>query len=121
MVQVPIMALLGPAPAAAFGMLAMAVDGRVNRRPLEGTLLNIVIFGMLGLVGGLLMEGLGSAFGLEREDAPYALLVLPVYLVLMAADLALIAARRPDSRGKAVGGCSPTSPCRPSPWSCSAA
>ena len=74
MVQVPIMALLGPAPAAAFGMLAMAVDGLVNRRPLEGTLLNIVIFGMLGLVGGLLMEGLGSAFGFEREDAltPYS-------------------------------------------------
>ena len=95
MVQVPIMALLGPAPAAAFGMLAMAVDGLVNRRPLEGTLLNIVIFGMLGLVGGLLMEGLGSAFGFEREDAPYALLVLPVYLVLMAADLALIAACAP--------------------------
>jgi signal transduction histidine kinase len=95
MVQVPIMALLGPAPAAAFGMLAMAIDGRVNHRPLESTLLNIVIFGTLGLVGGLLMEGLGSAFGLGREDTTYALLVLPAYLLLMSADLVLIAATAP--------------------------
>jgi signal transduction histidine kinase len=55
----------------------------------------MVIFGMLGLAGGLLMEGLGGAFGLEPEDATYALIVLPVYLVLMAADLALIAATAP--------------------------
>jgi signal transduction histidine kinase len=95
MVQVPIMALLGPAPAAAFGMLAMAVDGLVNRRPLESTLLNIVIFGLLGLAGGLVFEGLGSAFGLEREDTTYALLVLPVYLVLMSADFVLVTATAP--------------------------
>jgi signal transduction histidine kinase len=95
MVQVTIMALLGPAPAATIGMLAMAIDGRVNRGPLEGTVLNMVIFGLLGLVGGLLMEGLSGAFGLEPEDTAYALLVLPVYLVLMAADLALVAATAP--------------------------
>lgn len=95
MVQATMMALLGPAPAALFGMLAMAVDGLVNRGPLRGTLLNIVIFGMLGLVGGLLMQGLGAAFDLDPEDGRYALLVLPVYLVLMAADLALIAATAP--------------------------
>jgi signal transduction histidine kinase len=95
MVQATMMALLGPAPAALFGMLAMAVDGRVNRRPLQGTLLNIVIFGLLGLIGGLLMQALGSAYGLEREDSTYALLVLPAYLVLMAADLVLVAATAP--------------------------
>ena len=59
------MALLGPAPAALFGMLAMAVDGRVNRGPLPGTLLNVVIFGLLGLLGGLLMQ----AFGLARTGS----------------------------------------------------
>jgi signal transduction histidine kinase len=95
MVQATMMALLGPAPAALFGMLAMAVDGRVNRRPLQGTLLNIVIFGLLGLLGGLLMQALRSAYGLDREDSTYALLVLPVYLVLMAADLVLVAATAP--------------------------
>ena len=95
MVLVPTMALLGPAPAAVFGMLAMAIDGRVNRGPSEGTFLNIVIFGLLGLVGGLLLEGLGSAFGLDREDTTYALLVLPVYLVLMSANLALVASTAP--------------------------
>jgi two-component system NarL family sensor kinase len=95
MVQVPIMALLGPAPAAVFGMLAMAIDGRVNRGPLKGTFLNIVIFGLLGLVGGLVLQGLGRASGLERGDSTYALLVLPVYLVLMSANLALVAATAP--------------------------
>jgi signal transduction histidine kinase len=95
MVQVTIMALLGPAPAATIGVLAMAIDGRVNRQPLEGTVLNMVIFGLLGIVGGLLMEGLSSAFGFEPEDGAYALLVICVYLVLMAADLALVAATAP--------------------------
>ncbi len=102
------MALLGPAPAALFGMLAMAVDGRVNRQPLEGTLLNIVIFGLLGLLGGLLMAGLGQQrSGSNARTATYALLVLPVYLVLMAADLTLIAADvRPDSPRRPDGRCS---------------
>jgi signal transduction histidine kinase len=95
MVQATIMALLGPAPAVVIGMLAMAIDGRVNRRPLEGTLLNMNIFGLLGLVGGLAMGALGTAFGLDREDTAYALLVVPVYLGLMTANLALVAATAP--------------------------
>ena len=36
MVQATMMALLGPAPAAVFGMLAMAIDGRVNRAAPRG-------------------------------------------------------------------------------------
>jgi signal transduction histidine kinase len=95
MVQATIMALLGPAPATAIGIVAMAVDGRVNRQPAEGTLWNMAIYGLLGLVGGLLIDGLGSAVALDREDSTYALLVLPVYLVLMAANLALVAATAP--------------------------
>lgn len=95
MVQVTIMALLGPAPAVVIGMLAMAADGRVNRQRLDITLLNMNLFGLLGLVGGLLLEGLGSAFGLDRQDSTYALLVLPVYLLLIGANLALVAATFP--------------------------
>jgi two-component system NarL family sensor kinase len=95
MVQVTIMALLGPAPAAVAGMLAMAVDGRVNGQRLENTLLNMAMFAVLGLVGGLLLEALGAAFGFDREDDGYALLVLPVYVLLMALNLALVAALTP--------------------------
>lgn len=95
MVQTTIMALLGPAPAAVVGVLAMAVDWRVNRPRLEGTLLNMAIFALLGLVGGLLLEGLGAAFGLDRDDSGYALLVLPVYVLLMTLNLALVAATYP--------------------------
>ena len=106
MVQATIMALLGPAPAVVIGMLAMAVDGRVNRQSLENTLLNMNIFGLLGLVGGLLLEGPGNAFGLAREETTYALLVLPVYLVLVTANLTLVAATypglRPDARWRVV-------------------
>ena len=47
------------------------------------------------------MQALGTAFGLEREDSTYALLVLPVYLVLMAADLTLIAATAPGLTAEA--------------------
>jgi signal transduction histidine kinase len=95
MVQATIMALLGPAPATVIGMLAMVVDGRVNRRPLESALLNMVIFGLLGLLGGLLMEGLGAAFDLDREDSAYATLVFPVYLLLLAVNLAIVAVAAP--------------------------
>jgi signal transduction histidine kinase len=95
MIQTPIMALLGPAPAAVIGALAMAVDGRVNRLPFKNTLLNMAMFALLGLVGGLLLEALGAAFGLDRDDSGYALLVLPVYVLLMASNLALVAALTP--------------------------
>jgi hypothetical protein len=53
MVQTPIVALLGPAPAALAGALSMGIDGRV-KVPAEGTLLNMVVFALIGLVGGLL-------------------------------------------------------------------
>ena len=50
------MALLGPAPAVAIGLLATLFDSRVNRVEREYTLHNLVVFGMLGLVGGVLFD-----------------------------------------------------------------
>ena len=95
MVQTTMMALLGPAPAAAAGVVAMGIDARVNRVGAEGTLLNMVVFGLLGLVGGLLFELAGATLGLDRDDRSYALLVLPVYVLLMALNLGLIASTVP--------------------------
>jgi signal transduction histidine kinase len=91
MVQTTMMALLGPAPAALAGVLAMGIDWRVYRAKADGALLNMVIFGALGLFGGLLFEAARAGLGLAREDSGYAVLVLAVYVVLMALNLALIA------------------------------
>ena len=95
MVQTTMMALLGPAPAAVAGVISMSIDGRVNRVRPEGLLLNLTVFAALGVLGGLLFEGLGGALELDRDDSSYALLVPPVYVLLMLLNLALIAATVP--------------------------
>ena len=51
------MALLGPAPAVAIGVLSTVVESRVNRVRRGATRCNnLVIFALLGLVGGLLFD-----------------------------------------------------------------
>lgn len=96
MVQVVGMALLGPAPAVAMGIVAAVPDALINPVSRLGALNNMAIFGFLGLAGGLMFELLGSAFGLDRYDTAYALLVPPVAIVLLAMNLALIATTHPD-------------------------
>jgi signal transduction histidine kinase len=91
MVQTTMMALLGPAPAALAGVVAMLIDWRVYRARTDGALLNMVIFGALGLFGGLVFEAARAGLGLERDDSGYAVLVLPVYVLLMFLNLALLA------------------------------
>jgi signal transduction histidine kinase len=90
MVQTTIMALLGPAPAAVIGVLAIAVESRVNRVDPRLALNNALVFAILGVVGGLLFETLRSAFGLDRDDTAYALLVLPAYVLLSVLNLLLV-------------------------------
>jgi signal transduction histidine kinase len=96
MVQVVAMALLGPAPAAAIGMVAAVPDAAINGvRPLSA-LNNMALFGFLGLVGGLMFEVVGAAVGLERGDSAYALLVLPISVLVIALNLALLTATHPE-------------------------
>jgi signal transduction histidine kinase len=95
MVHVVAMALLGPAPGAVIGMAATAVDAVVNRLKLVAALDNMAVFGLLGLVGGVLFEVLGAEIGREPHDAGYALLVVPVYLVVGALNLGLITVTMP--------------------------
>jgi signal transduction histidine kinase len=95
MVQVVAMALLGPAPAAAMGILATIPDTLVNRVWPLAALNNMAIFGLLGLVGGVLFEVLGAAFGLDSQDTAYAVLVLPISVMLMALNLGLLATTDP--------------------------
>jgi signal transduction histidine kinase len=95
MVQVVAMALLGPAPAATIGVAATFVDALVNRVPRVSALANMSVFGLLGLVGGVLFEVLGASFGVGPHDPAYAVLVVPVNLVLAGLNLGLVAATMP--------------------------
>jgi signal transduction histidine kinase len=94
-VQVPIMALLGPAPAVAIAVTALAFEAVVNRVRWQAALSNAAIFTWVGLVGGALFALLGQATGLGRDDMAYAALVVPVYCAVAALDIVLVALTSP--------------------------
>jgi signal transduction histidine kinase len=96
MVQVVAMALLGPAPAAAIGIVAAVPDAAVNRVRPVSALINMALFGFLGLVGGLMFDVIGAAVGLGPADSAYALLVLPISVLLLALNLGVLAAPSPE-------------------------
>lgn len=56
----------------------------------------MLIFALLGLLGGVLFGALGEAFEVDHEDAEFALLVLPIYALLIAVNLALVIVFHPD-------------------------
>src|SRR5688572_12152062 len=60
MAQVPIMALLGPAPAVAIGVLSTLLESRIYRLRLSAVLTNVTSAAVTGLVGGVLFEALGG-------------------------------------------------------------
>jgi signal transduction histidine kinase len=95
MVLTVIMALLGPAPAVAVAFLSTLVETRVNRVSLSSTLNNLVVFGILGLLGGVIFDVLGDALDLDRTDAAYALLAFPVYALLMSLNFVLVVTLHP--------------------------
>ena len=98
-VQVVSMALLGPAPAAAIGVAAALADGLVNSVRPKAMLMNMAIFGSLGLAGGVLFNALGAWFDLEPHDTAYALLVPPAYFLLAGVNLVLVAVTSPGLEG----------------------
>ena len=57
---------------------------------------NLLTFSLLGLVGGVLFEVLGDWFDLGLEDTAYALLALPIYLLLSAINLAMVTVMHPE-------------------------
>ena len=91
------MAVLGPAPAAVIGIVAAVPDAAVNRVRPVSALINMALFGFLGLVGGLMFDVVGAAVGLGPADTAYALLVLPISVVLLALNLGVLAAPSPES------------------------
>jgi signal transduction histidine kinase len=95
MIQVVAMALLGPAPAVAIGVVATVVESWVNRVPKRLAFNNVLVFAVLGLVGGLIFDALRGQLALDRHETAYALLVMPVYCVLAALNLAMVVINHP--------------------------
>jgi putative nucleotidyltransferase with HDIG domain len=75
------MALLGPAPAAAIGVIAVLVDQLRARNPLPRLITNLATWATFPLVGGLLIEWAVGAFDLQEEDLAFYVLILAAFLV----------------------------------------
>jgi signal transduction histidine kinase len=96
LVQTTIMALLGPAPAVAISVGSiLVIDALIFRVEPIRTIRNLAIVSVLGLAGGLMFEVLRDVLGISTEDPVYALLVLPVYLVLSFANLVMAVVGHP--------------------------
>jgi putative nucleotidyltransferase with HDIG domain len=75
------MALLGPAPAVAIGVLSVVVDQLRARNPLPRFITNLATYATFPLIGGLLIGGVASALDLDEDDFAFYLLILGVFLV----------------------------------------
>jgi hypothetical protein len=89
-VQTTIMALLGPAPAVVVSVMSIfVIDAVLFRIDRIRTIRNLATVGVLGLVGGLLFEGLSDALGIDTQDPVYAALAVPIYMALTTANLVM--------------------------------
>ena len=97
MVQVTIMALLGPAPAVASALLS--TRHRIAREPSamrSGTLNNLAMFALLGLVGGLLFDARPGSYRARPRRAALC--------AARAADLPPARRREPGARRRVATG-----------------
>jgi two-component system, NarL family, sensor kinase len=96
------MALLGPAPAVAIGVVSTVSESIVSRVTIRQALVNILMFAFLGLVGGVLFDALRAWFGVGHRDTTYALLVMPTYVALATLNLGLVTVYHPGVRSRIV-------------------
>src|SRR3954453_12817135 len=75
------MALLGPAPAAAIGVISVLVDQLRARNPLPRLITNLATWATFPLVGGLLIQWAVGAFDIAEEDFGFYLLIFGAFLV----------------------------------------
>jgi signal transduction histidine kinase len=95
-IQTTMTAVLGAGPAVAAAVVATVVESRVHRVRAAAMWTNFAVFSLLGLVGGVLFDLLRTSTGLEREDPAYAVLVLPIYGLLAALNITILAATHVD-------------------------
>ena len=85
------MAFLGPAPAAAIGLVSMAVDVVRNRPPLPKAVSNLAAYAAFPLAGGLLIQESADAASLAPSDPGFAALVFATFLFANVLNFVLVA------------------------------
>src|SRR4051812_8898405 len=75
------MALLGPAPAAAIGVISVLVDQLRARNPLPRLITNLATWATFPLVGGLLIAWAVDGWNINEEDVAFYLLIFGAFLI----------------------------------------
>jgi putative nucleotidyltransferase with HDIG domain len=74
------MVLLGPAPAAAIGIVSTIVDTLRSRPPREFIPINLATYSAYPVIGSLAFQAIDKAFGFEGADAGQLVLVFGLFL-----------------------------------------
>jgi putative nucleotidyltransferase with HDIG domain len=86
------MALLGPAPAAAIGVVATLIDAIMFRRPWHRNLMNLAVWVWFPIIGALVVEGWAGEAAPGTEDAlGFAGLVLLVFMITNFLNFVMVA------------------------------
>lgn len=101
------MALLGPAPAVAIGLVAIGVDSAHRRPPLPSWLKNVAAYATFTLLGALLVRLIvgdihESAVVPATRSVTFALVVFGVFLVTNFVNFALIAVHKRVMHGRGL-------------------
>ena len=85
------MTLLGPAPAACVGVLALTLSSVTKCSPWQTWLANLSNYAFFPLVGGLAFELMGGPGLLDNDPATFFLLVFAVFLATSVLNFLLVA------------------------------
>jgi putative nucleotidyltransferase with HDIG domain len=86
------MALLGPAPAAAIGVVATVIDALIFRRPWHRNLMNLAVWVWFPIIGALIVEAWAGEAAPGTENAlSFAGLVLLVFMITNFLNFVLVA------------------------------
>ena len=86
------MALLGPAPAAAIGVVATLIDALLFRRPWHRNLMNLAVWVWFPIIGALIVEAWAGEAAPGTENAlGFAALVLLVFMITNFLNFVMVA------------------------------
>jgi putative nucleotidyltransferase with HDIG domain len=85
------MTLMGPAPAAALGLLSMVFSCIHRRSPLQSWVANLSTYAFFPLVGGVAFDLMGGSVLLESSPASYIVLVFGIFMFTNVLNFVLIA------------------------------